>query len=262
MNFSDSQIAELLDGIFDGSITQYELPEDLYFAIADYLKSGLYKGFGGTLADFKVDSKDYELLSELRENIYMFSGAKTYQQVREMVDLLSDSDGNIRSRNEFKTEARTIYDQYNDAWLDTEYNTAIGQAESAIKWNEIEKNKKVLPYLKYSAIEDENTSEICAPLDGTCLPVDAPFWSQYMPLNHFNCRCVVEQLPEEEANVTDPETVSEREEKSCEKMQDIFKMNPGKDKIIFSDEHPYYDVEKGDEGFAKENFNLPIPTND
>ena len=39
----------------------------------------------------------------------------------------------------------------------------------------------------------------------------------------------------------------------------IFKMNPGKDKVIFNKEHPYFDVAPKDKDFAKRNFDLPIP---
>ena len=43
MKFSKKEIESLIDGIYAGEITEYELPTNLYFAIADYLKSNLYK---------------------------------------------------------------------------------------------------------------------------------------------------------------------------------------------------------------------------
>lgn len=259
--FSDKQIEALLKAIFAGEVDEYDLPENLYFAIANYLKKGLYEGFGQTLAEAKLESVDAELLAELRENIYMFSGAKTFQQVREMTDALTFED-QVREWPEFKELAQGIFQQYNDTWLRTEYDTAIGQAQSAARWNEVEKNKKTLPLLKYSAIEDANTSEICAPLDGVTLPVDDPFWNTFMPLNHFNCRCTVEQISEEDGDVTSDEDLLDKTGAASEQMDDVFKMNPGKDKVIFSDDHPYFDVEPKDRGFAEENFGLPIPEED
>lgn len=246
MKYTDKQIEDLLEGIYSGEYTNEKLPEDLYFAIADYLKEGLYKGFESDLTTVAAD--DLELLIELRENIYMFSGAKTYSQVIEMRDLIAEAN----SYKEFKDAAIDIYDKYNLTWLATEYDTAIGQAQSAVSWNEFERNKDVLPNLVYSTIGD--ACDICAPLDGMCAPVDDPVWNNCMPLNHFNCECIVEATDDEtkEVDVTDV----------LEKMDDTFKMNPGKDGYIFKDDHPYFEVARGDKAFAERNFDLPIPDND
>jgi hypothetical protein len=49
-------------------------------------------------------------------------------------------------------------------------------------------------------------------------------------------------------------------------MKDIipkeFRMNSGKDRIIFSPDHPYFQVPEKDRDFASENFGLPIPDKD
>lgn len=264
--FSDDMIEKLLVAIYEGEVDEYDLPENLYFAIANYLKSGVYEGFGESLASVEAESIDEALLIELRENIYLFSGAKTFQQVKEMTEAITFGD-EVRPFSEFKEMAQSIYDRYNinpqgNGYLRAEYDTAIGQAQSAARWNEVEKNKKELPYLKYSAIEDPNTSEICAPLDGVTLRVDDAFWNEFMPLNHFNCRCTVEQLGEDEAEETPDDDVKGLKEEVGKEMDDLFKMNPGKDKVIFSDDHPYFDVASKDRGFAETNFGLPIPDED
>lgn len=259
--FSDKMIERLIEAIYEEEITEYELPENLYFAIANYLKKGLYEGFGETLATVEAESIDADLLLQLRENIYMFSGAKTFQQVKEMSEAITFGD-DVRPFAEFKELAGKIFDTYNEVWLQTEYNTAIAEAQNAVRWNEVEKNKKTLPLLKYSAVMDPNTSDICAPLDGTTLKVDDPFWNSFMPPNHFNCRCTVEQMTEDEGEVTPDAEVKELEKTVGDEMQDLFKMNPGKDKVVFNEDHPYFDVDKKDQGFAETNFGLPIPTDD
>lgn len=256
MNYTNKQIEDLLAGIYSGETDVENLPEDLYLAIAKYLEKGLYDGFGGTISEFKLGGIDYELLDELRNNTYLFSGAKTYQQVREMSSIIADSE----NFSDFKEQALEIYDQYNVNWLQAEYNTAIGQASQARQWNEIEKNKETFPYLKYSAVIDDRTSDICLPLDGVILPVDDPLWDDYTPLNHFNCRCTLEQVDSfEEPNITPQEDVDNIKEGLDESVNDIFKMNAGKDGYIFSDEHPYFDVASKDKELAKRNFDLPLP---
>lgn len=259
-SYSEEYIKELIKGVWNGSITQHELPEDLYNAIGEYLKEGLYEGFGGTLADF--EGVDLELLTELRENVYMFSAAKTYQQVKDMRDLLTGEDG-VSTFQEFREAAREIYDQYNENWLKAEYDTAIGQGQNAAAWNDIEKNKELFPYLVYNGQEDDNECEICAPLNGLTAPVDDPIWNTIYPENHFRCRCLVEQIDKyEDVKLTPDAEKTELVSQVSEKMSDVFKMNAGKDRIIFSDEHPYFDVARGDKEFAANNFDLSIPETD
>ena len=149
MKYTDEQIKSLLDGIYAGTITETNLPEDLYFAIADYLKRGLYNSFGGSLIDFSEGTSDYAMLKELRENIYMFSAAKTYVEVRGMTDLLIDGDV-VKSFAEFKKDAMQVYDIYNKDYLKSVYNTAIASAEMAAKWVTIQDDIDVLPNLRYS----------------------------------------------------------------------------------------------------------------
>jgi SPP1 gp7 family putative phage head morphogenesis protein len=253
--YSDEAIQRLIDGIYSGSISEYDLPEGLYHAIAKFFEKGLYKGFGMELAD--ATGKDFELLAELRENIYMFSAAKTFQEVKEIGSLMIDENGERRTAQQFNAIGRQTFSQWNDTWGTTEYNTAVGQAQQASKWNEIEANKDVLPMLRYSAVMDANTSEICAPLDGLIAPVDDPIWNTVSPLNHFNCRCVLLQEAGKEGTPDDKKAAAVKEVEDL--MQPVFKMNPGKDGYIFKDDHPYFQLEKKDRDFARENFGLPLP---
>ena len=256
MKYTDKQISKLLDGIFNGSITEFDLPLDYYNAVADYLKAGLYKGFGMDMAQaIEVGGKDLALLEQLRENVYMFSAAKTYQEVKEISSLLVDGDGNVRTSQEFNKIGRETYDTWNNDYGKTEYNTAVGQGTMAVKWNEIESNKEVLPLLQYSAVIDANTSDICEPLDGMVAKVDDPVWDSIMPLNHFNCRCTVLQLDEGEPTENRADIVAEVEDK----MQPLFVNNAGKTGEVFTKDHPYFDAPKD---LGKVNFNLPIKDKD
>lgn len=195
IKYSKKQIDALLENIWDEKVNPYFLPKDLYEAIAENLKAGLYEGFGATLETVEgiYGKASAELLNELRTNIYQFSAAKTFNMVEEMRGVLVSGD-KVLTLSEFKDKANVIFERYNNTWLETEYNTAIGQAEMGRKWKEIEKQKNVLPYLKYNAVNDPRTSDICRPLDDTILPVGHKFWTEFTPLNHFNCRCIIEQL--------------------------------------------------------------------
>jgi SPP1 gp7 family putative phage head morphogenesis protein len=253
---SNNEIKKILEGIFWGDITEEDLPVKLYLDIADYLKKGLYKGYGGELIDF--DGKDLELLEELRTNIYMFSAAKTYQEVRTMTDLLYNEDDKVKPFDEFFKDARALYDNYNVNYAQTEYNTAVASGQMGIRWNQIEADKDVLPLLKMTVVEDAQTTEICEPLDGITLPVDDPFWDEFYPPNHWNCRSTVLQL--DEGEVSSKAEIDKAKEHADEDMQDVFKMNVGKDGYVFSPEHPYFTNAPKD--LKENNFNLEIPEND
>jgi SPP1 gp7 family putative phage head morphogenesis protein len=195
IKYSEEQINTLLENIWDDKVNPYFLPHDLYEAIAENLKAGLYEGFGATMETVEglYGKASAELLNELRTNIYQFSAAKTFNMVEEMRGVLVEGD-KVLTLNEFKAKANVIFEKYNNTWLETEYNTAIGQAETGRKWKEIEKQRAIFPYLKYNAVNDSHTSDICRPLDDVIRPVGDPFWKEFTPLNHFNCRCVIEQL--------------------------------------------------------------------
>lgn len=261
MKYSDKDIEQFLEDIHAGRVTKYALDEDLYYAIADYYKKALYKGFGGTLADF--GGKDLDVLEELRTNCYLFAGAKNYHLTDTLHEQLFNEEGDVITLKEFQELGRQTFDLWVDTWGETEYNTTLAQAENASKWNAIEKDKDILPNLRYSAIVDENTSEICLPLDGLVAPVDDPIWDTISPENHYNCRCIlIQESADVDTNWDEYEDKIQGEDGVISQMNDAFKFNPGRDRMIWSKDHPYFDVPKEDKQYAKNNFNLPIPKKD
>lgn len=257
LKFTNAQIESMIQGIEDGTIDAENLPVDYYQAFVNYIKDGLYEGFGGTLET--VSELDLPLLEELTTNCYMFGAAKTFQQTIEISSLLVDTEtGEIRTSREFNRLAREKYDEWNDNWGRTEYNTAVAQGDSAAKWNEIERQKDVMPVLRYSTIGD--ACDICQPLDNLTAPVDSPIWDKVAPTNHFNCRCIVTQETADAQLTPDPNNVVDPVVgKMKEKGQDIFVNNVGKTGQVFTKDHPYFDVTKEYRELAKQNFGLPIP---
>lgn len=259
MPFSYDEIDELMQSLHDGRVNKYALPAELYFAIAEYLKRGLYEGFEMTFSEAAFGTIEYDLIAEMRANIYIFSAAKTYQQVREMTDMLAAEKG-VLPFNEFKKEAQKIYNKYNVDWLKSEYNTAIGQAQTANKWKTILSEQDVMPYLRYDAIGD--ACPICKPLDGIVAPVNHPIWRKISPLNHFNCFCIVLQ----EGKGIKPTNENQLYQISNQfdpVVSPQFAMNPYYEKVVFNQSAPYFtNVPNEDRGYAMNNFNLNIPSND
>jgi SPP1 gp7 family putative phage head morphogenesis protein len=252
---SEKEITKLLEDIFVGKIDEYNLPLNLYESIAENLDDALRTGVKNIGASF--GGKNLDLINELRTNVYMFSAAKTFQQTRELTDLITDEENNVRTFKDFYTDASSVYDKYNKDYAQTEYRTAIESAQMGVRWNQIQEDKDIFPLLKITVVEDSLTSDICKPLEGITLPVNDPFWDKYYPPNHWNCRSSVLQL--DEGKVSNKKEVKHAIEHADDEMQDSFRMNVGKDGYVFSPEHPYFQVPKEDKQFAKENFGLPLP---
>lgn len=229
LDWSNKQIEELLQDVYDGKVSKKKLPKDLYTAILAILEQAIFEGFGeGVLGDSAI-------VAGFRTNLAVFSAAKTYQQVNDMSNFLIDDNGVKRAFNEFKDQADQIFKLYNDNWLKTEYNTAFSKSQAAADWVKIEAQAEALPLLRYSTVGDERVREDHVELEGIIKPVNDPFWDTYYPPNDWNCRCIVEQL--ENGDITDTEG------KTFDEPDKLFKDNPAKSKVIFDEKaHPYLKV--------------------
>lgn len=249
--FNDDDIERIVYQIYVGLITPQSLDLETYKRVAEKLANGVFNGFGKSITEVEWGTPDYRMLKDLRENVYVFSAAKQYHQVREMVDAIYDGD-KIKPFSEYKKTSKDIFQNYNENYLRAEYNAAISQSRSASMWMDIENNMDVLPMLTYNTVGDGRVRPEHAMLDNISRPVKDKFWNNYFPPNGWNCRCTVIQSDEE--NIT-----SLKGFKQPTTVPDVFMMNAGKDRIVFSDKHPYFTVEPRDKELARNNFNMPLP---
>lgn len=202
-------------------------------AFAKKLWQGLIVGYGIDPANIEYDTADGDMIKNLQQNVYAFSAAKNWQQMKALTQALIDGDNKLRTFSQFKKEAFAINDAHVNQWLKTEYNTAIASGQMASKWVQIQTNKASLPMLEFDAVIDGRTSDICKPLNGIIRPADDPFWSQYYPPNHFGCRSTVRQLSGRKA--TDISTFS-----APDNIPDMFKVNLAEKGMAFPPGHNYY----------------------
>jgi SPP1 gp7 family putative phage head morphogenesis protein len=248
----------VLEGIYNGHITLNKLPDNLYVVISKELLKSVKQGLKSTNLKNDISTKDvgdFKMKQSFEENIYRFSAAKTFQEVYEIQQEVFDDEGFKIGFSEFKEQAETIWNEFNEDWLKTEMNTAFSQAQSAEQWQEFEAQKETLPYLTLRTVGDDRVREYHQALDGICLPVDDPFWDENTPPLEWNCRCIV--ISGDEDNTTPQSEVKERLDKVD--INDEFRFNPGKEHIAFSSAHPYFDVPEKYQEFKDNNFNLPLP---
>ena len=252
---TSQEIEQILRMIYSGVYTPSNLPLPLYNFLTTKLEKGLFQGFGGKLDDFVLRSPNWQMVSDLRLNIYEFSAAKTFQEVLDIQSAIVDPDGFIRPFADFKETADEMWDMYNQTHLETEYNTAINQSLSAREWSDLEESGA--KNLMYQTQNDANVREEHAALDGLVYPINDPFWNTYMPLNGWNCRCFVVEAFDEP--VSPKLTRADRAEINTQ-VPPLFRVNPGKDRLIYDKEkHPYFDVPRQFEYLKDVNFNLPLP---
>ena len=197
------------------------------------IQEKLIEGYGRDFPQIIYNTPDYEELRNLTENVYSFSAAKNYQQLKDMTLALTDGE-RIVTEGEFVERVKAMNLKYNRDWLITERNTAVAGGQMASRWVEFERNRDITPLLEYSNVGDNKVRAAHALLDGVRKPVDDPFWSRYYPPNGWNCRCDVIAVPDKNAEPTQDEKITVPE------IQPMFRTNLAKAGIIFPKGHPYF----------------------
>jgi SPP1 gp7 family putative phage head morphogenesis protein len=240
----------MIKDIYNGNINVENLPIELYKSTANKLLSGVEAGAKIDYINFEFGELGKETALLLRENIYLFSGAKTFNYVLETQNLII-RDGKIIPYKEFEQLATAIDEKFNKRWLQVEWSDAQISAKNKLDWQNLQNSSEAFPLLRYVAYMDKNTSEICRRLNGIVKPTNDPFWNTYKPQNHYQCRCDLEPLQSNEAVETNLNS------------KDLIKPTPYFSNLdndtIFNKLHPYFDVDNKYKAYAKNNFNLPIP---
>lgn len=192
------------------------------------LQSRVTKGFGKDFPDIVYNSPDFDMLRNLTKNVYHFSAAKNYQQLKDMTVLLMDGE-HLRSESEYLKAVETLNVKYNRDWLFTERNAAIAGGQMAGKWVHFPENA----ILRYVTVGDKRVRSSHRTLDRTRKPKKDTFWNTHYPPNGWNCRCdAVEEIsgykPTEDAHTPNVD------------VPEMFRTNLAEQGLIFPKAHPYY----------------------
>jgi SPP1 gp7 family putative phage head morphogenesis protein len=185
------------------------------------------------------------LKAYLEKDAFVFSGLRTHAQLADARSYLKDEKGNVRSYNDFEQKVLKLNAQYNQNYLQAEYNFAIQSGLSAEKWETFSDDDKRY-YLQYRTAKDGKVRDSHAALDETTLPKSDPFWSSYMPPNGWNCRCTtVEVLASDYSKSDSSKAITEGEKattqigKNGKNKAEMFRFNPGSEKKIFPKNNTY-----------------------
>ncbi|MBK9292580.1 MAG: minor capsid protein [Bacteroidetes bacterium] len=164
--------------------------------------------------------------------------------------MLKDEKGNIKPFSRFRQEITSLYQTYNVRYLEAEYNFAAASAQMAAKWSDFEQDGDQYN-LQFRTSNDEKVRASHAALHNTTLPPSDPFWDNYIPPLDWNCRCTVVQVLKNKYPLTNSaqairngEAATTRIDKNGVNRAAMFRFNPGKQKVIFPQNHPYFKVQQ------------------
>lgn len=208
-----------------------EVNQSTVEARAKILTDAMTEGYSKkTAITVDYDSPDQVMLRQLKENIWIFSGAVDEQMTKDLSALLIDKNGKLRSEADFLNEAAKIGKIYNRDRLRVERNHAIATSQMAARWVEYQKDIDILPNLRYKTVGDDRVRQSHKALDNIVRSITDSFWNIYYPPNDWGCRCDVQA---EDGEVTD------LEDKNLPILKPLFKTNLAKSGVLYPDGHPY-----------------------
>lgn len=200
---------------------------NLFNEICDRINEAARKGLdeSGT-----VDPDDDFRTAILRNN-EVFAAFKVHRMQNDMARLLLDSNGNLKPFEQWRKEVMPIASHQVGQWLRTEYNTAVLRAHQAADWQQFEREKDVLPNLRWMPSTSVNPGKDHMVFWGTVRPIDDPFWNEHRPGDRWNCKCDLSSTNDPVTEIPD----FTRKDNPHPGLDN----NPGKDGKLFSDTHPY-----------------------
>lgn len=172
-------------------------------------------------------------VQRLKKSNYVFSGIKTFHELKETFPSLLDEDGNRKPFERFLNDVQKVHKTYNVQYLRTEYNFAHASALMAARWKKFEQDGDRY-LLQYRTMYDKRVRRTHRMMHNITLPITSPFWDKYFPPNGWNCRCTVVQVRKGKYPVSDEtEAMNLGSQATAGKYQEMFMFNPGKRMTTF-----------------------------
>lgn len=196
------------------------------------LADQVHNSFTQITPDFKTP--DTAMLARLTSDVWQFSAAKNWQEMRDLTLLLKDENDKLREWPAFKEAAGSVIDKYQTNWMRSEYNFTVSASQSAARWTEFMQTKDTIPNLQYQTVGDDAVRPEHQLLDGVIKPKTDSWWSTHYPPNGWGCRCEAVEVPSGLGRVTPDDRVP------VINIPKIFRTNLAETGLIFPKDHPYY----------------------
>lgn len=232
VSLSVETIAHALVNIYKGNVDiNHEVEEHLYQETSKIFHDAIAEGYANAVEN-DVPLPDDEYRDAISHSTDVFSAFRVHTMQQEIAAQMIDSEGQLKPFNKFVKDVSPYIEHKNRAWLQTEYNTAVIRAQNAAEWKMFEKEKDVYPNLEWIESTSTHPGEDHRIFWGTIRPVNDPFWDEHRPGDRWNCKC---ELRQSDSDVT-AAPMSDGKSDPAGGLES----NPGKDKELFSQKHPYY----------------------
>ena len=192
-SFDEEVLKKALKNIYSKDFhPMTDIEENLFEATWKTMNKATDKGFGTR----KTDDPDYDFYREIRMNNAVFAAFKVHRAQNDMAALLLDKNGSLKPFEQWVKEAMPIADHQMIHWLRTEYDTAVIRAHQAADWRQFEREKDVLPNLKWMPSTSVTPGADHQIFWGTIRPIDDPFWNEHRPGDRWNCKCTLSSTDE------------------------------------------------------------------
>ncbi|OFX62707.1 MAG: hypothetical protein A2066_18940 [Bacteroidetes bacterium GWB2_41_8] len=205
---------------------------DILQAAGNLLAQKVTASYGNITTDFTTP--DAEMLTRLTRDVWQFSAAKNYQQMRDLTLALKDENGKLREFAAYKEAAGNICSKYNETWLRTEYDSSVAASQNAARWVDFQKDVNVIPNLVYQTVGDDHVRMAHQALDGIIRPLKDIFWNTHYPPNGWKCRCEVIQ------SFTGASGITKDIDLPNVAIPPLFRTNLAQTGLIYPKNHPYY----------------------
>ena len=222
--------------------TTKHLHEKKTFAYKDKPVKALHSALNDVLNHGFESGLNYEipntLLQSLKNDIFLFSGMKTYAELKEASQLLTTPDGFPKPFNQFAQDVAKINSAYNERYLEAEWHKANASAETVAHWQQWEDEGDFDLYnLQIRTAGDDKVRLKHQLLNMITLPMDDPFWDTHITPFDWFCRCIIIKVLKSKYPATDRDQALKT---GNSVVNEIFRFNPAKQKVIFPPKHPYY----------------------
>lgn len=151
------------------------------FTVAKAMEVDLLEDIRGAVDRAIADGTTFE---EFREELEPILRRRGWWGVRPMRDPLTGEIRDVQLGS--PRRLRTIFD------------TNIRTAYARGRWKRIERTAEARPWLRYVSVLDARTRPDHRGWHGTVLRWDDPWWQTHYPPNGWNCRCIVQQLSDDD----------------------------------------------------------------
>ncbi len=192
-----------------------------------------------TFSETKMSER---MRQDLQRSNWVFSGMKTFHELKEAFPSLLDENGKRKPFERFLKDVQRVDKTYNEHYLRAEYNFVTASAQAAAEWERYEEEGDRYN-LQYRTASDGRVREEHRALHGITLPPSDPFWDTHYPPNGWNCRCRAIQVrktkyaPTPQGEVQARVAKNERDQRT--KKAEMFRFNSGKQRKTVPDYNPY-----------------------